>query len=1411
MDPIQDPEGPQEPQGQWGGRTIASFFPAAEEPDREEAQSQLAQRMSRGGPSASFFPAPVAQEPEQTESFLDELGRIVPKLPEGIGRMFKQEVATGAIAVKSASESFTDALVESIKHAETFMGFEPGERMEAKEYYARLVQDPLSLFNMSDEERTKRIHQNMELAAQSERQFLRKHPGSEMLAETAGVFGEIMEFIAVPGKAVGTASGLLHKILGGSKTVAKSSKVAQALDPARLAASGAAWSGLYTVEGRSAAAGALMGIAMEWIGGISRAIEGVLGGGAAGRFAGGAFEGATLLPMAAQIEGDTSFIEFANSVAEAVQTDNWEPVKDTLANTLGPAGVAMGIIKMMAPTMAQAHRLPSPKEAGKELKKDYPPLTKENASMVPPPLLELAHHTGRWIESPEVTRSGVPTKDLVTAQKALDMAIKGDISKPDVANTVGLLMDPKFQESLAKARTPEEIDEVISTLIHTAQGAMTAEMARDSMEVSRAERDPSTQVRAEGEAEAVGGEPLRRVPEVDRPELQDRPEAEKAPQEVREPLMERAQKMTEGEKVEAFIELALGPKGFKTSKEAEAAKAKRAVPETEPPLGPSEAMAGIGALIPGKVRASIRQAFSGGVTTDITKAGREIVEDYGGTIEAAKFETGRFAKRLDQRFPEELQTEMLFYAERTGNPSVPGDSFKKLEARLPKEARDMVNQELKPRMEEFQKLMEDVGLLEKGQGIEDYITHLWDIPTGQKAVAERIRSAFRSKTPFAKKRTIPTYFEGIKAGLTPRTTKISEILTYYENVTNQAIAGKELLRAISETDVGNVKLAGKQGQVPKDYVEIDHWAARGVLVHPEIAPALRKVFDNTFRPGEWRHRFQIANFAIKRLNLAWSGFHIVALGESALADSNAIRAGKAVKDLDNLLALGKDAVEHGLTLSVPGDIGKMTTDTWFRGQWRKWQESKEPLVKLLGKGAELLHRSQLLLDNVLWDKVYTSVKLTSFYKNGELALLDQKNWAKWSKEAGGDPARTRKLILREVADQVNDAYGGQNWWRWHKVMHNQGQRRTMQMLMLAPDWTLSNLRIAGRAIGGFLGVGSKTSQKFGRRYALNIAIKGFLAAEAAQYLWLKYSLTDEEEAELVESAGGLHIWNNEEFGTIRWKKDEEGQWLMIKPFKQVREVFQFFVDPIKKLGAKASPVVRMVFEQFASEDMGSGFPAPWEGQDFWDSVPERMKFAASNVIPFAWGGTQFAFVLPRGQEMTTHRHIEATTRLIHQYADPKGNFLWEGREMSPEEAVENLEEIANVATRNNIDPSFGLRIAFNEVRKDYFTRFMTALNEGDTETADKMGRALSKLFVKPRQAASTLQWRFLRLLQNNQAMFGPEEWKRTILPEALRKMDPSLGVEVEKHRRRQQKESKRFQRDVLETGREEEKAGKFIK
>lgn len=538
--------------------------------------------------------------------------------------------------------------------------------------------------------------------------------------------------------------------------------------------------------------------------------------------------------------------------------------------------------------------------------------------------------------------------------------------------------------------------------------------------------------------------------------------------------------------------------------------------------------------------------------------------------------------------------------------------------------------------------------------IEDYVTQLWNIPEGRKS---EVINHFTTNNPFTKKRVIPTLEEGIKLGLTPKTTNISEMLRIYDQtkfkVAYNMRFADELKNLVDET--GN-KLILPAGKAPQDWVKFDHPALRRTIfkgksgekillseapvkVHPEIAEEMKIIFDQPFS-GRAVNAIETVNAFTKKSMLSGSLFHHVALTESAFASGvgkkalalwNPFKIYKALKHKDyeifNRMPLAKDAIDHGISLGALSDIQIGKVDKAFKSL-----ESSLKSVPIAGKLAKGARKTNELWDRSLWDYYHNTLKLEAYESQVASEL----------KRSGATDPKQIKAIKEQIAGFVNDSFGGQQW-EQSKVFGQPKMRQIMQWALLAPDWTVSTLKQAAAPVTGLI-KGNPAQAVAGTKFWLKAAVYNTLIAQAANYSTTK-RITGE----------GKFTWENDPGHELNIFAgfNADGTKRYVRTGKQFKEALEWMIKPEEKLGGKLSPVLREGLAQLTKHEPGSGFPTEFAEEEFWDSLPKRIKKIALLPVPFSLtpylredAPKSFMFSLPASKGMTKFKSVKLFKRAI---------------------------------------------------------------------------------------------------------------------------------------------------------------------
>lgn len=628
-------------------------------------------------------------------------------------------------------------------------------------------------------------------------------------------------------------------------------------------------------------------------------------------------------------------------------------------------------------------------------------------------------------------------------------------------------------------------------------------------------------------------------------------------------------------------------------------------------------------------------------------AGRDAVFDRASQLHFRQMQLSNFVTDNKKRFtPKELE-EMRYYREKTKNPNTDA------EPDLSPKAKQFVDEVVGPRFDKLFNEIVEAGYLDDASKVENFVSHFW----AGKSKAKKGFSDLVMKARTGRK--IPTYYDGVKMGLKPIGNSILEDLARYEEYNARVIANNELVRGLQEIvdDEGNslVQPLTKKNRhlLDEGWALVDSHALgkavyvtrRGktgkpvtimrfpkTLVHPDLKPSVKRVFDEPFSVADnptaalWRS-YRSANTYAKAVQLSVSLFHPFALTESALGTGSLRHFGygrKLMKSDDFL----KEATGDGVMFGPSYDVGA----NMVRNGLMKI-EARTSGVPIVNKASKFLRGFNDVYNKLLWDEYHNGLKAYSYYS------MKAKMLEKF-------PDRSPKIVGEEVAKFVNDAFGGQNW---DRMLMNPNVQEALHGLFLAPDWGLSNVRLATRPFQGkyegqlrarFAGLSEEAAKEFasrqeiqgklGRRYWARQAMYSFLGMQFLNYI-----------------STGHPTWENDpgqEYAIALPWKNEKGQRVYANPGKQVKEVLRWVTDLPVNLGTKMAPIARWGFEELGGVQAGSSFPMPWREEpitgrkpSFAESIPERMKHTAQVYVPFSFGGDNFAFTLPRSVGMTNYR------------------------------------------------------------------------------------------------------------------------------------------------------------------------------
>lgn len=619
--------------------------------------------------------------------------------------------------------------------------------------------------------------------------------------------------------------------------------------------------------------------------------------------------------------------------------------------------------------------------------------------------------------------------------------------------------------------------------------------------------------------------------------------------------------------------------------------------------------------------ARMRKLFRIKELTEAQKRAREVVFIRHGNIEAEKFSARLAADDVAKKFDLETRQDMTFYAEQTRNPlrgDGPSNTVRGVEDRL-KSVPGALDEadNLKLQRDEFWKMANESGYADEMAFLENYIPHFWitSAPRAKTAV-----QSFMRKNPHAQKRTVFSYEDGIAAGLEPLTLDAVELTRLYKSNLTTIIENNKMIKTLETLEVapGEMAIVRGGGKIPQGYKPVNHRALgpSGGFVHPEIADVVGAVLEAPF-DGNIARRVSMLNAFAKKAALSFSFFHHIALAESAFASlgikglSFTKKSGfrKGLELLKNEAGT-KEALRNGLNLGAISDVQVTKVQ-----QALMRMEAGLKKTPVLGKVAKGIRKGNDLWDKVLWDYWHTGLKSYAYHELYTQALKRS-------------PGINKIELGRDIARSVNNAFGGQTW---DLLMKSPKWQQAAHWILLAPDWTYSNIMVALSPFeGGHVG-------RFGRAYWRR-SIMGGMTFSAM----LNYALTSYTDGQ------GRFPWENEIGHRMDIQlpyKDDKGRRQYIKLGKQMREPLRWVYEPFKQFGAKLAPGIQIAVEQLAGTST-TGFPLPHKDEEGGEALASRAGAIGEKFVPFAFSDTNFGFALPRSAGTTGFKVINGLKKAL---------------------------------------------------------------------------------------------------------------------------------------------------------------------
>ena len=532
----------------------------------------------------------------------------------------------------------------------------------------------------------------------------------------------------------------------------------------------------------------------------------------------------------------------------------------------------------------------------------------------------------------------------------------------------------------------------------------------------------------------------------------------------------------------------------------------------------------------------------------------------------------------------------------------------------------------------------------------DYVTHVLDFTDSvlnkeqQRSISDYL-FANTSESRFVRDYTQARQFRylrdledalrkaGDELGLNTRGVKvqrdIGKIMEIYTNAMGRAIVEKRLANYLLKTKIDGSPFSGSVGELPivtkdlnlgfrNNYVKFTGKGADvlgDVLVHPDFKDVLGFAFRQD-DPGLMLEAFKSVSMLAKFLNTVGSLFHATSLGVASMtaAPGRTIKeiftggAGirQALRDLEHngVGPQGKLLIRNGL---------KVATEDVQRTAFGDLAGSMDRLAGeyVVGSDVKLARRitdplEQHFINHMnrfTWDYMHAANKL--HLAQHFFTQIKAKH-----------PEIADDKIAAEVASFVNNTLGGLNWLQVASQVENKflkglaqkamklENRDWAQIVLFAPDWTVSTLRSFTRALPkelmkpqnwqlreGFKGVfDPKTGNDLARRYVLSTAAVWLTILNGVNYAFT-----------------GKPIWTNKDPTRV-----ELGDGTSMQMAKHSMEAAEWLRDPEKTLGNKLGFLPKGLITMTT----GKAYPSPKAPMVKDNTAIGRATHSLKAALPF---------------------------------------------------------------------------------------------------------------------------------------------------------------------------------------------------
>ena len=528
----------------------------------------------------------------------------------------------------------------------------------------------------------------------------------------------------------------------------------------------------------------------------------------------------------------------------------------------------------------------------------------------------------------------------------------------------------------------------------------------------------------------------------------------------------------------------------------------------------------------------------------------------------------------------------------------------------------------KAKVQELWESAKDVGVIEGY--IEDYAARHIDMEHLSRAEKEAIMKeignaypALRPTTKHSKTRTVTDFGELKKImdkhDLKFTTEDLAESYRLYANSVLRAIRDTRKLNALKTTRVSGLPVLmeiGGSEKIPPNYKPVKGGGIyENYAVHPDIYDAVNHLIGSN-DPGIILKTAATLSGAIKRVAVGFSLFHYGTLNvanfltnkpmhsiESFVKTRGGVKRESQLRDptTGRLSEEAKFQIDNGVTFGIISDSGVGAMDAIAQG-------ADKLLGKVTGKNYNLIYKAtqparmvQKALDHMTWEITHDGLKYLAAQKKLEMARLNH-------------PDIPDAVHMKEIARNINNTFGGLDWFsvaregnskfseKIKMAAYSPTGRMGLQVLMFAPDWTMSTVRAVTHAL---------PERAFApETWDLSRGLQGLLHPltdhdYSRQYM-MRFALTSLTLANGLNVAlSGKYIWENKDPFTI-----DLGDGTFLSPFKHAAEFYHWITDFDKTFYNKLGWLPKQLTE--AAYDIRKDTP-----------LQERLKnLVKGTAIPF---------------------------------------------------------------------------------------------------------------------------------------------------------------------------------------------------